>query len=107
MKNNSYYPRISPIRYILTCFLLFLFGWTYNRYVHKAQYEGREEDIVAEMVIFGTLVTLIPVGFWLGWKATWQIVGFFASSGFWMWYGSHQRWLEKQRLSNILNRRVS
>jgi formate-dependent nitrite reductase membrane component NrfD len=93
-------PHFHPTLFYVSLIILFIFGFFYNLYVAKLEKEGRERGKTSLLVVFGTLITLIPVRLQLGRQMFWRrIFPLFCASGSWMVAGSIYRYL--QELSDV------
>ena len=73
------------------------FGLVYDQLVDFVEEEMLDDGKTADLVVFGTLITLIPLLPLFGWRRWLIILGAFGSSGLPMWAGSHWRYLRRRR----------
>lgn len=76
---------------------LLVFGLIYNAVVSRLEREGLIEGYRGILVVFGTGVTLLASGPFIGWNSFWLVLSFFAASGFFMALGDIVRFLKLKR----------
>ena len=76
---------------------LWLFGLIYNGVVDWLEEEMLDDDSTADLVVVGTVVTLLPLYRIVGARRWWIVFGAFASSGSSMWLGSKWRFRRRKR----------
>jgi len=75
---------------------LFLFGLGYDQLVSWMERRGYERGITALLVVFGTLMTLLPILVIWGIKAFFRTFSLFVASGTPMIAGSLWRYLDER-----------
>lgn len=75
---------------------LFAFGLVYDQLVDFVEEEMLDDGKTADLVVFGTFVTLLPLISLFGWRRWLIILGAFAASGLPMRFGSRWRYARRR-----------
>lgn len=74
---------------------LFAAGFAYNQLINYFDRRGWMRGYTSLFVVFGVILTVVPMGFVIGWANVGLLLIAFACSGFWMVVGEAYR--EKTR----------